>query len=76
MIGATTSSVLASRSPTCSTDVLEQAKAVMLEKISTLGIKVPTDVLEVTIEEGIRIYSSNKKTTYKFVALVKKYLKL
>ena len=48
----------------------------MLEKISTLGIKVPTDVLEVTIEEGIRIYSSNKKTTYKFVALVKKYLKL
>ncbi len=48
----------------------------MLEKISTLCIKVPTDVLEVTIEEGICVYSPNKKTTYKFVALVKKYLKL
>ena len=74
--GATTGSVLASRSPTCPTDVLEQAKAVVPEKISTLGIKVPTDVLEVTTEEGIRVYSPDRKTTRKFVALVKKYLKL
>ncbi len=48
----------------------------MLEKISTLGIKVPTDVLEVMTEEGIRVYSPDRKTIRKFVALVKKYLKL
>ena len=48
----------------------------MLEKISTLGIKVPIDVLEVTIEEGIRVYSPDRKTIRKFIAFVKKYLKL
>ena len=48
----------------------------MLEKISTLGIKVPTDVLEVTIEEGICVYSPDRKTIRKFVTFVKKYLKL
>ena len=48
----------------------------MLEKISTLGIKVPIDVLEVTIEEGVYVYFPNRKTICKFVAFVKKYLKL
>ena len=76
MIGATTGSILASRLSTSPTDVLEQAKPVVPEKISTLGIKVPTDLLEVTTEEGVCVYSPDRKIAYRFVALVKKYLKL